>query len=110
MLHLQDNFGDHFNAFDYAQTFGGHAQSAFGQHPSAVQQHQQQQHQDQQQQAQAQSPSTNGSVNGSSSSMRGDGGSGSGSKADANLDERGSDDDDIMTPAQSRRKAQNRAA
>lgn len=43
--------------------------------------------------------------------MRGDGGSGSVTKAEANADElRGSDDDDNMTPAQSRRKAQNRAA
>ncbi|KAL7796476.1 hypothetical protein V8C37DRAFT_346153 [Trichoderma ceciliae] len=115
-----DNFAGHLNAFDYAGTFGGHhhhqQQSAFnpspptppnpvfGQHPhpGAVQQHQ------------SQSPSTNASVNGSSSSLRGDGlsGSGSGSKAEANLDDagRGSDDDEIVTPAQCRRKAQNRAA
>ncbi|KAL7947705.1 hypothetical protein V8C42DRAFT_261869 [Trichoderma barbatum] len=107
-----DNFADHFNAFDYGQTFGGHHhqhQPAFGHHANPVQH--QQQHQDQQQHQQPHSPSTNGSVNGSNSSMRGDGGSGSASKADANADEiRGSDDDDNMTPAQSRRKAQNRAA
>ncbi|RFU71897.1 bzip transcription factor fcr3, partial [Trichoderma arundinaceum] len=117
-----DNFTDHFSAFDYTQTFGGHHQQhhhhqsafnpspptppnpAFGQHPSAVQQHQEQQ-------LSGHSPSTNGSVNGSSSSMRGDGISGA--KGEANIDDSGrggSEDDDILTPAQSRRKAQNRAA
>ncbi|EHK22472.1 uncharacterized protein TRIVIDRAFT_150786 [Trichoderma virens Gv29-8] len=85
---------------------------AFGQQPSPVPQHH---HQEQQQQhgsgRQPHSPSTNGSVNGSGSSTRGDGGSGSAAKTEANPDEiRGSDDDDNMTPAQSRRKAQNRAA
>ncbi|KAH0531767.1 hypothetical protein TsFJ059_000558 [Trichoderma semiorbis] len=110
-----DNFADHFSAFDYSQPFGGHHQPAFGQHPSPPSLPQHQHHQEQQQQIgsgrQPHSPSTNGSVNGSSSSMRGDGGSGSVTKAEANADElRGSDDDDNMTPAQSRRKAQNRAA
>ncbi|EGR51610.1 basic-leucine zipper transcription factor-like protein [Trichoderma reesei QM6a] len=43
--------------------------------------------------------------------MRGEGGSGPGTKAEGTGEEvRGSDDDDNMTPAQSRRKAQNRAA
>ncbi|KAL7938235.1 hypothetical protein V8C35DRAFT_145338 [Trichoderma chlorosporum] len=105
-----DNFADHFSAFDYAHAFGGHHQPAFGQQPSPVPQHH---HQEQQLSSshQPHSPSTNGSVNGSSSSLRGDGGSGSATKVEANADElRGSDDDDSMTPAQSRRKAQNRAA
>ncbi|OTA05351.1 hypothetical protein A9Z42_0060120 [Trichoderma parareesei] len=120
-----DHFADPFHAFDYAQAaFGGHHHPPpFAQHPSPV--HQQHQHQDQlqhhhQQQLQEQhqqphSPSTNGSVNGSvngsNSIMRGENGSGSGTKAEGTGEEvRGSDDDDNMTPAQSRRKAQNRAA
>jgi AP-1-like factor len=58
----------------------------------------------------AQSPSTNGSINGSSGSMRLDGASGT--KIEANSDDirGGSEDEDSLTPAQSRRKAQNRAA
>jgi hypothetical protein len=120
---LQDNFADHFNTFDYTGSFGSHHQSTFhqsppsppvfGQHPRAAvqQQQQQQQHQDQQQHVSdhlAQSPSTNGSINGSSSSMRLDGASGT--KIEADDLGRGSEDEDSLTPAQSRRKAQNRAA
>ncbi|KAM0524755.1 hypothetical protein ACHAPE_000855 [Trichoderma viride] len=118
-----DNFADHFSTFDYTGSFGSHHQSAFhqsppsppvfGQHPRAAvqQQQQQQQHQDQQQHASdhlAQSPSTNGSINGSSGSMRLDGASGT--KIEADDLGRGSEDEDSLTPAQSRRKAQNRAA
>lgn len=128
MFVAQDTFPDHFNAFDYTQAFGGHhhhpsafsanppspPNASFGQLPAAVQQHQDHQQQQQQQHNaghQGQSPSSNGSVNGGSSS-RGDG-AGSVTKVEANLEEAGrggSEEDDIMTPAQSRRKAQNRAA
>ncbi|KAL9488362.1 hypothetical protein ACSS6W_000639 [Trichoderma asperelloides] len=112
-----DNFADHFNTFDYTGSFGGHHQHhqstfhqgppsppVFGQHPRAAVQ-QQQPNQEQQQHISdhlAQSPSTNGSING-----------GSGAKIEANSDDigrGGSEDEDMLTPAQSRRKAQNRAA
>ncbi|GFP53173.1 fluconazole resistance protein 3 [Trichoderma asperellum] len=111
-----DNFADHFNTFDYTGSFGGHHQHhqstfhqgppsppVFGQHPRAAVQ--QQPNQEQQQHISdhlAQSPSTNGSING-----------GSGAKIEANSDDigrGGSEDEDMLTPAQSRRKAQNRAA
>jgi AP-1-like factor len=98
-----------FNAFDYGQPFNNHPQAhAFPGPPTPPSQNSySHQYPNQQQSAQMQ----NGAANGGRSSSNGDAPGvpkSEGSAEDASM-LRGSDDED-MTPAQSRRKAQNRAA
>ena len=112
---MQEGLPNHdaFTTFEYSQTFHDPSQHPRSNVPGpptppnavafAQQQQQQQQQQQHYQHQQGPLPGPNAPNEGINTSQ-GDGGAEDGNTA------RGSDDDEHMTPAQSRRKAQNRAA
>ena len=124
--------GDQFQQFDYTQNlnaqhhpqpppaFPGPPTPPFAQRQQQQQQQQQQQHLQAPNHQQQQPPSRNGSIHSGSGGTGADmlslanGGTNPHGDAlmgdEAQLVRGGSEDDDSMTPAQSRRKAQNRAA